>query len=184
MDGELKQRTAPVFAFDCAIVAAIGSHSEYERFTGITFPGVFAMAAPLYAFKYGIPLDRLKRSMAQTAVKNHHNGALNPLAHFRKEITIDTVLEGPMIADPLQLFDCCPFSDIRVGPTGFQVPYIVALAELEEGPWVLGNVVDIDPAKADMALIGQAVSVGYRLIENEAGEGPDEGVALTFALGA
>ena len=90
---------------------AMGSHSEYERFTGITFPGVFAMAAHLYADKYDIPLDQLKRSMAQVAVKNHHNGTMNPLAHFRKEITVETVLEGPMIADPLQLYDCCPFSD-------------------------------------------------------------------------
>lgn len=90
---------------------AMGSHSEYERFTGITFPGVFGMVAHQYSAKYGIPLDSLKMSMARTAVKNHHNGAMNPLAHFRKEITVDTVLGGPMIADPLQLFDCCPFSD-------------------------------------------------------------------------
>ncbi len=74
------------------------------------------------------------------------------------------------------------FTVIRVGPTGFQVPYVVALAELEEGPWVMGNVVDIDPAKADMALIGKAVSIGYRLIANEDGEGPDEGLAITFAI--
>ena len=74
------------------------------------------------------------------------------------------------------------FTIIRVGPTGFQVPYIVALAELEEGPWVMGNVVDFDPEKADMALIGKAVSIGHRLIANEAGEGPDEGVAFTFAI--
>jgi hypothetical protein len=45
----------------------------------------------------------------------------------------------------------------------------------------MGNVVDIDPARADMELIGKAVSIGYRLIDNEAGEGPDEGVAFTFA---
>ena len=74
------------------------------------------------------------------------------------------------------------FTVIRVGPTGFQVPYIVALAELAEGPWVMGNVVDIDPARADMALIGKAVLIGHRLIDNEAGEGPDEGVAFTFAV--
>lgn len=90
---------------------AMGSHSEYERFAGITFPGVFGMVAHLYSKKYGIPLKDLKRSMAGVAVKNHYNGTLNPLAHFRKEITLETVLEGPMIADPLQLFDCCPFSD-------------------------------------------------------------------------
>jgi hypothetical protein len=74
------------------------------------------------------------------------------------------------------------FTVIRVGPTGFQVPYIVALAELAEGPWVMGNVIDIDPAKAGMALIGKAVSIGCRLIANEDGEGPDEGVAFTFAI--
>lgn len=90
---------------------AMGSHSEYERFSGITFPGVFGMVAHQYAAKYGIPLESLKHAMAKVAVKNHHNGFLNPLAHFRKEITIDTVLGSLMIADPLQLFDCCPFSD-------------------------------------------------------------------------
>ena len=74
------------------------------------------------------------------------------------------------------------FTVIRVGPTGFQVPYIIALAELAEGPWVMGNVIDIDPAKADMALIGKAVSIGYRLIDNQGGEGPDEGLAFTFAI--
>jgi len=90
---------------------AMGSHSEYERFAGITFPGVFGMLAHQYSRKYGIPLQDLKKSMAQVAVKNHDNGSLNPHAHFQKKITIDTVLESPMIADPLQLYDCCPFSD-------------------------------------------------------------------------
>jgi acetyl-CoA acetyltransferase len=47
---------------------------------------------------------------------------------------------------------------------------------------IMGNVVDIDPARADMELIGKAVSIGYRLIDNEAGEGPDEGVAFTFSI--
>jgi hypothetical protein len=46
----------------------------------------------------------------------------------------------------------------------------------------MGNVIDIDPAKADMSLIGKAVSIGYRLIANQDGEGPDEGLALTFAI--
>ena len=74
------------------------------------------------------------------------------------------------------------FTIIRVGPTGFQVPYIVALAELAEGAWVMGNLVDVPAEEADLTLIGKAVSVGYRLIDNKDGEGPDEGVAFTFAL--
>lgn len=90
---------------------AMGSDSRYEEFAGITFPGVFGMIARLYSQQYGIPLDKLKEYMAMVAVKNHKNGALNPLAQFQKEITVETVLNSAMIADPLQLFDCCPFSD-------------------------------------------------------------------------
>lgn len=90
---------------------AMGSDSRYEGFTGITFPGVFAMIARLYATKYRIPIRQLKESMALVAVKNHRNGLNNELAQFRKEISVETVLNSVMIADPLQLFDCCPFSD-------------------------------------------------------------------------
>jgi acetyl-CoA C-acetyltransferase len=45
------------------------------------------------------------------AVKNHWNGARNPLAHFRMEITEEKVLSAPMIASPFGLFDCCPTTD-------------------------------------------------------------------------
>ena len=90
---------------------AMGSDSRYEGFAGITFPGVFGMAAHLYSKKYGIPLQKLKEQMAMVAVKNHKNGVLNPKAQFRKEITVEKVLSGIVIADPLQLLDCCPFSD-------------------------------------------------------------------------
>ena len=74
------------------------------------------------------------------------------------------------------------FTIIRVGPTGYQVPYIVALAELLDGPWVMGNVVNIDPDKADIKIIGKEVSVGCMLMDNEGGEGPDEGFAFTFTI--
>jgi len=90
---------------------AMASDSYYEEFSGLTFPGVFAMLAHMYSRKYGIPLPELKESMARVAVKNHKNGAKNPLAQFQKEITVEKVLESAMICDPLQLFDCCPFSD-------------------------------------------------------------------------
>ena len=90
---------------------AMGSHAEYEGFTGITFPGVFGMVAHMYAAKYGLALPDLKKCMADVAVKNHYNGSFNPLAQFQKPITPEKVLTGPYVADPLQLFDCCPFSD-------------------------------------------------------------------------
>jgi acetyl-CoA C-acetyltransferase len=49
--------------------------------------------------------------MAHVSVKSHKNGAKNPRAHLRKEIDIDTVINAPMIAEPLGLFDCCGVSD-------------------------------------------------------------------------
>jgi len=90
---------------------AMASQAQHESTAGITFPGVFAMAAHLYAEKYKIDLPVLKRHMAEVAVKNHYHGAMNPKAHLQKEIDVKTVLGSMMVADPLQLFDCCPFSD-------------------------------------------------------------------------
>jgi len=90
---------------------AMGSDSRYEYPAGITFPGVFAMLTHLYAKKHGIPLEKLKRQMAQVSINSHYYGALNPKAHFQKEITMDKVLDGFMVCQPLQLLDCCPFSD-------------------------------------------------------------------------
>jgi acetyl-CoA C-acetyltransferase/acetyl-CoA acyltransferase len=65
----------------------------------------------MYAGKHGVPLPELKKHMAEVAVKNHYHGSMNPKAHFQKQIDVDTVLNGMMVADPLQLLDCCPFSD-------------------------------------------------------------------------
>ena len=74
-------------------------------------PGSFAQLATAYMGKHGVKREDLKNAMAQISVKSHANGAKNPRAHLRKEITIDTVLNAPMVADPLGLFDCCGVSD-------------------------------------------------------------------------
>lgn len=74
-------------------------------------PGSFAQLATAYKTKHGVSDDELKRAMAQVSVKSHANGAKNPKAHLRKEIDTDTVLNAPMIADPLGLYDCCGVSD-------------------------------------------------------------------------
>lgn len=90
---------------------AMATESHYEEFCGLTFPGVFAMLTHLYADKYRIPLATLKEQMALVAVKNHHNGTMNPFAQFQSEITMEKVLNSFMVCDPIQLYDCCPFSD-------------------------------------------------------------------------
>ncbi len=74
-------------------------------------PAQFALAATRYAHHYGLSMEELKTALAKIAVKNHHNGTLNPKAHFRREVTLEQVLNAPMVAWPLGLFDCCGVSD-------------------------------------------------------------------------
>jgi len=86
---------------------AAAADREWEGFVGATFPGLYAMIATDYMHRY--PLTR--EQLAQVAIKNHYNGARNPIAQFQKEITLDTVLNSTMVADPLRLFDCSPITD-------------------------------------------------------------------------
>ncbi|MCK9356324.1 MAG: acetyl-CoA acetyltransferase [Dehalococcoidia bacterium] len=74
-------------------------------------PGHFAMMATKYFDRYGLSPEEGKRVIGQIAVKNHHNGALSPKAHFQSETTLEKVLAAPMVAWPLGLFDCCGVSD-------------------------------------------------------------------------
>jgi len=83
------------------------SDASWEQTVGLTFPGVFALVARAHMDKHGTT----EAQMAHVAVKNHRHGALNPKAQFRKEITVDMVLNSAYVADPLKLLDCCPFTD-------------------------------------------------------------------------
>lgn len=74
-------------------------------------PGSFAQLAGAYASRHGIDKSDLKRAMAHVSWKSHQNAALNPKAHLRKAVDVETILKAPMIADPLGLFDCCGVSD-------------------------------------------------------------------------
>jgi len=74
-------------------------------------PGSFAQLASAYTAAHGVDAGDLKRAMAHVSVKSHANGVKNPKAHLRKAIDMDTVLNAPMIAEPLGLFDCCGVSD-------------------------------------------------------------------------
>src|SRR5213596_924280 len=80
---------------------------EWESVFGATFAGLYAMMARRHMYEFGTTREQL----AAVAVKNHKNGALNPEAQFQKEITIETVLQAPRVAEPLGVFDCAPLSD-------------------------------------------------------------------------
>lgn len=76
-----------------------------------TAPGMFAMTANRYFDRYNLKPQDGKRVLARISIKSHHNGSMNPKAHLRREITLDEVLNAPIIAWPLGLFDCCGVSD-------------------------------------------------------------------------
>jgi acetyl-CoA C-acetyltransferase/acetyl-CoA acyltransferase len=80
---------------------------QYEQPVGLTFPGVFGLVTKRHMHQYGTTREQL----ADVAVKNHYHGSLNPRAQFGAEITREDVTDGPLIADPFHLYDCCPFSD-------------------------------------------------------------------------
>jgi acetyl-CoA C-acetyltransferase len=74
-------------------------------------PAGFAQLAAGYRAKYGISRDDLKRAIGHVSWKSHQNGTLSPKAHLQKAVTMAQILEAPMIAEPLGLFDCCGVSD-------------------------------------------------------------------------
>lgn len=74
-------------------------------------PAGFAQLAHGYQHKHGIPAQDIKKAMAHVSWKSHQNGALNAKAHLRKAVPMDTILNAPMISDPIGLFDCCGVSD-------------------------------------------------------------------------
>lgn len=80
-------------------------------FPNITAPGAFAMMATRYFAKYGLSPEEGKEVLAMISAKSHKNGAKNPKAHLRKEVSVEQILKAPMIAWPLGLFDCCGVSD-------------------------------------------------------------------------
>ena len=90
-----------------AVPEAVGS----EVAPPVPPPSQFAMAATRYFHHYEIPYEEGKRTLAQIASKNHHNGTLNSKAHFQREVSVDQIMNAPMIAWPLGLYDCCGVSD-------------------------------------------------------------------------
>jgi acetyl-CoA acetyltransferase len=85
----------------------VSGETEFERLSGLTFAGVYALMAERYLRERGVDRDVL----GAVAVKNHDHGALNPKAHFQKRITLEDHRVAPRVAEPLGLFDCCPVSD-------------------------------------------------------------------------
>ncbi|MCB5945539.1 acetyl-CoA acetyltransferase [Acidocella sp. KAb 2-4] len=74
-------------------------------------PAGFAQLADGYRARYGTSREDLKRAISHVSWKSHQNGVNSPKAHFRKAVPMETIMNAPMISDPLGLFDCSGVSD-------------------------------------------------------------------------
>jgi acetyl-CoA C-acetyltransferase len=88
-------------------VLASAADQETEAYHGITFPGLYAMIARAHMEAYGTTDEDL----AAVSVKNHRHGAMNPKAQFRREVTLEEVMNSSLVAAPLRLLHCSPVSD-------------------------------------------------------------------------
>ena len=89
-----------------ALMGRVGD-VQWESVFGTTFPGYYALFARQHMQRYGTTAEQL----AAVAVKNHHYGAQNPKAMFRKPASLEKVLASAPVADPLKVFDCCANAD-------------------------------------------------------------------------
>jgi acetyl-CoA C-acetyltransferase len=149
---------------------AYASDATWEQPLGLTFPGVFALVARAHMAKYGTTEEQ----MAAVAVKNHRHGVLNPKAQFRKEITLEQVLKSAYVADPLKLYDCCPFTD---GGAAVVLASEEVARRRPRAVWVLGSAAASDAMlmheKKDLARVPtteRAAAAAYR----QAGIGPTD----------
>ena len=89
------------------LIGRAGSYFwEFENY-GMTFPAYYALHAVAHMDRFGTT----EEDLARVAVKAHHYGAMNPLAQFQKEITLEKALGSQVVAWPLKLYDACPLTD-------------------------------------------------------------------------
>jgi acetyl-CoA C-acetyltransferase len=77
----------------------------------LTAAAMFSMVAPAYSARFGVDADTLREATARIAWKNHANGARNPRAQFRKEVSIDAIRCSPRVAGDLGVLDCAGVAD-------------------------------------------------------------------------
>jgi len=101
------ERMTNLSTADVTEALATAADELYEIRAGMTFPGAYALMERAYFEQFGG--DR--EDLAHVAVKNHDNALPNEYAQFHRAITVDEVLDAPMVSDPIGLLDACPVTD-------------------------------------------------------------------------
>lgn len=107
---------------------------KYEEPFGVPSPiGHYAMAAMRHMHQYGTTSEQL----AEIAVATRKWASLNEKAYMREPITIEDVLNSPMMCEPLHLLDCCLITD---GGGAVVIASAEAAARAKKKPvWILGH---------------------------------------------
>ena len=76
------------------------------------------------------------------------------------------------------------FTTCNVAPEGREgeVPYVILLVELDEGPWIMGNLTGIDPKTTTVELIGKRVKMGESKVFSGDKYSAGEGARPIFGL--
>ncbi|SDO65827.1 thiolase C-terminal domain-containing protein [Desulforhopalus singaporensis] len=92
------------FLISCA------ADKDWESPLGHIYTGYYAVMAQRYWQIFGKSEDSFRRTLAEIAVKHHRYARFNPFAQAPMDITVDDVLNSPVVAYPLRALDCCLMS--------------------------------------------------------------------------
>jgi len=135
-----------------------GGDIIWESPFGITMPAGYAMYARAHMAKYGTTEEHL----AKIRVKNASYGAKNPKATYRKELSLDDILESEVITSPLKKFDCCANAD---GSSCIIVASGEVAKKVTNIPiWIIG----LGAATDTMTMSGRKLLTGLRCTQEAA----------------
>ncbi len=171
----------------------VSGETAWERMAGTTFAGVYAQMADAHMQKY----DTTKEDLARVAVKNHANGAENPRAHLGFRCSLEEAMDAQTVADPLNLFHCCPTTDgasavivaseevatavsdqlVRVAATGaasgsiglFNRETVTGVPATRSAAERAYNQADIEPAAVDFAEVHDCFAIAELLAYEDLG---------------
>lgn len=89
------------------VTEVLATAADMEQEIGSTFPALYALLANAHIQAFGTTREQL----STVAVKNHAHAIDNPVAQFRKAVSMEQVSHSALVADPLRVLDCSPITD-------------------------------------------------------------------------
>lgn len=154
------EKMTDIYTEQVSLALGGAADQEWEVFFGATFPALYALIAKRHMKEYGTTEEQL----ARVAVKNHHNGSLNPLAQFPFEVTVEKVMASSKVAEPLKLLDCSPITD---GAAAVIVASEKVAKKFDTPIWINGSAQASDSLalhdRKDMCTLNASVVAGKKV---------------------